>query len=303
MRLLTGAPAPPCDDAAAPFCTEDLARGRANFVAMPLDPLPAAFYEPLDEAAYRATSASMSPWSPALQHGGPPCALAIHALERAYPRPDMRIARLVVDFLGGVPLGDMTVRTEILRPGKRIELSRTVLSCTGRDVVATQAWRIALRGDVPVPPTVAQREMATRPPALPPEQTYVSFAGLENWGYGRAIDWRFTRGGLREYGPAEVWTRPRLPLVLGRPTNAVERIAIVADSANGISFELDLARFIFVPPGLTLTLDRYVEGEWTFMAAETLMAPDGIGLTTCRLADERGTFGFGAQPVLLEPRG
>lgn len=245
----------------------------------------------------------MSPWSSALQHGGPPCALAVHVLERTYPRPDMRIARLVVDFLGGVPLGDMMARTEILRPGKRIELSRTVLSCAGRDVVAAQAWRIALRDDVPVPQSVADRETATRPPSLPSTQTYLSFAGLENWGYGRAIEWRFTRGGLRECGPADVWTRPRLPLVLGRPTSAAERVALVADSANGISYELDLAKFIFVPPGLALTFDRYPQGEWTFMAAETLLASDGIGLTTFKLADERGTFGVGAQPVLLEPRG
>src|ERR1700735_3017861 len=36
-------------------------------------------------------------------------------------------------------------------------------------------------------------------------------------GYGRSIEWRFTRGGLDRLGAADVWARVRLPLVDGVP--------------------------------------------------------------------------------------
>jgi hypothetical protein len=34
-----------------------------------------AFYVPLDENRFRATGATVGPWSADLQHGGPPAAL------------------------------------------------------------------------------------------------------------------------------------------------------------------------------------------------------------------------------------
>ena len=60
----------------------------------------AAFYEPLGDGRYRATPATIGPWSPGLQHAGPPCALLAHVLERLSPRPGARIARLSVELLG-----------------------------------------------------------------------------------------------------------------------------------------------------------------------------------------------------------
>ncbi len=265
--------------------------------------LPDAFYEPEGAAAYRATPATMSPWDPRLQHGGPPCALAVHALEDAFPRPDMRIARLVVDFLGPIPLDVLTVQVDVVRSGKRIELARAVLASGGRAVVTAQAWRIAVREPIDVPQAVLRRQDAEVPPPLPAAQPDVSFAGFDDWPYGRAIEWRFISGGFRDVGPAEVWTRPRLPLVTGMPLRAIERVALVADSANGLSREFDFERYVFVPPSIVITLDRYPAADWTYMHATTHLAPDGIGFTTCALGDENGRFGIATQALLVEPRG
>jgi hypothetical protein len=33
--------------------------------------------------------------------------------------------------------------------------------------------------------------------------------GLDDWGYGRSIEWRFTRGSFDSLGPADVWARVR----------------------------------------------------------------------------------------------
>jgi hypothetical protein len=265
--------------------------------------LPEAFYEPLDERRYRPTTATTSPWDDRLQHGGPPSALALHALGRAHPRPNMRVAQVVVNFLGVIPRSEMTADVTIERPGRRVELARIVLSARERPVVSAAVWRIAMRSDVAVPAAVLERERRTSIPPVPPPQEQVTFEGLTEWGYGCAIEWRFVAGGFNASGPAELWTRVRIPLVAGRDLDGVERVAVVADSANGVSKELDMRRFMFVPTSIAVTLDRGPSSYWTYMAASTHIGSEGLGFTACTLADERGVLGTASQALIVEPRG
>jgi hypothetical protein len=265
---------------------------------------PAAFYEPIDEGHYRPSTATMSPWDERLQHGGPPSALALHALRRAFPRPDLRVGRLVVDFLGAIPRADMHVHVDIVRAGRRIELSRVTLAANGRVAVAASVWRLAPRRDVPVPAAVIERDGLAPIPPLPQAQESDTFDGdWRSWPYAEAIDWRFVRGGFRDGGPAEVWTRVRIPIVAGSPIDGVERIAAVADSANGISRELSIGEYLFVPTSIVLTLDREPAAEWTYLGATTHIGTEGLGFTTATLADEHGVLGTASQTLVIEPRG
>jgi hypothetical protein len=77
---------------------------------------------------------------------------------------------------------------------------------------------------------------------------------------------------------------------------------VVADSANGISRELPLDRFLFIPAALDLTLHRHPAGEWILLDARTSLAGDGIGVTSAALSDIHGPIGSGSQPLLVEPR-
>ena len=85
-----------------------------------------AFYEVIDRnakgARFRPSLATQGPWSPEMQHGGAPSALALHELERLAPADGGHTARLSVDFLAPVPMAPLTVRTEIIKPGKRAQL-------------------------------------------------------------------------------------------------------------------------------------------------------------------------------------
>src|SRR5262245_744190 len=115
--------------------------------------MPEAFYEDLPGDRFVATSATVGPWGPALSHGSPPAALLVRAVERAFPRPDARVARVAYDFFGTVPVGEITVTTALVRPGARIELSRARLSAQGRTCMEASVWRIATSpGRVPEVP-------------------------------------------------------------------------------------------------------------------------------------------------------
>ncbi len=254
-----------------------------------------AFYERAGTDTFVATRATSSPWDPRMQHGGPPTALIAHAIAAAHPRDDVRIARVASEFLGPIPIGTMRVRTRVVRPGKRIELIEAAIEIDGRDAVAARMWRIATQREGSVPPGVSAPQAVPALPAAVDVPRWLSF------GYAEAIEWRFVHGG-HEPGPAAAWGRPRVPLVAGEPTASLETALLLADSANGISAELPMGEWLFVPPSLSIAFERYPEGAWVLLDARTTLASDGLGVTTLRLADERGWLGYGTQALFVDRR-
>jgi hypothetical protein len=257
---------------------------------------PTAFYERLDADTFAPTRATTSPWDERLQHGGPPTALLAHVMNERHPRDDMRLARVTAEFLGPLPRAPMSVRTRVARPGRRIELLEAVIESGGREVLTARAWRIATQPDGSVPAA------ATPPDPVPPlPDAKAPPSWLSKFGYGDAFEWRYVYGGGAP-GPASVWTRPRVPLVAGDAPQPFDRVIAVADSANGISGELPMGEWLFVPPSLSLALQRHPRGEWTLLEARTTLSSDGLGMSSLRLADADGYLGVGHQPLLIERR-
>ena len=255
-----------------------------------------AFYLPLGEGRYVPTRATESPWDPTAQHGGPPSALLAH-LAGATADPGQRAARITVDFLGAIPRRELTVEVSVVRPGRRISLAEARMTVDGRAVAVARVWHLATGPTPPVSTPVVV------PPPLPSAGTSATLLPhLADWGYGRALDWRYTAGSPDRPGPAGVWTRVRLPLLAGEPITPLARVLVAADAANGISAELPLTRWLSIPPGMATTLLREPVGEWVHLDARTQLAEDGLGLSSGVLSDERGTIGEVAQPLLVRER-
>jgi len=109
-----------------------------------------AFYEPAGQDTYVATAATAGPWSHDAQHGGPPSALAARALERYEPNERQRLARVAVDILRPIPIGKLSVRTRMVRPGRRITLAEAVVEADDQEVLHARGWRIERpAGEVP----------------------------------------------------------------------------------------------------------------------------------------------------------
>ena len=77
---------------------------------------------------------------------------------------------------------------------------------------------------------------------------------------------------------------------------------VVADSANGLSGELPLAEWLFIPPTLSVTVLRAPEDEWLFFDTHSTIGPHGRGLAQATLADRHGLVATVAQPLLVAPR-
>ncbi|HMA46600.1 MAG TPA: thioesterase family protein [Frankiaceae bacterium] len=260
--------------------------------------VPAAFYEPLGGDRFRSTAATGGPWDLRLQHAGPPSALLARAFERCRPHPDLRLVRMTTDILGPVPVAELTVRARVARAGRRVELLDGVVEADGREVLRGSAWRIATTaaGSAPLVP-----EPGT-PPPLPPEQPTTFWPGAQVAGYIAAIEWRFADGSFATAGPARVWTRPKLPLVVGEDVSALGRVLLVADSGSGVSAELDLQDWLFINTDLTVLLHRHPAGAWVCMESRTRIDADGIGMAETRLSDGDGRIGRALQSLLVAPR-
>ena len=63
-----------------------------------------------------------------------------------------------------------------------------------------------------------------------------------------------------------------------------------------------VARFLFVPVNLTVSIARLPAGPWIGMSARTELASEGAGTTHARLFDEQGYFAQAVQTLFVEPR-
>jgi hypothetical protein len=254
-----------------------------------------AFFEPLGEGRFRATGHTIGPWDERFQHGGPPSALLGRAVETTEPRDDVLVTRMTVEILGPIPVGDVEVEARVVRPGRSVELVAATMTSAGRAVASAQAWRVRRTGSEAVP----SRHVAAPPLPETPDQL-----GNGGWidGYLSAVEWRFARGHFTAPGPAAAWTRLRVALVAGEEPSPLQRVLTVADSGNGISSELDLTKWLFINPELTVHLHRDAVGEWICLDAMTTISPGGAGLATSVLSDLDGPVAVGAQSLLVAPR-
>jgi hypothetical protein len=260
---------------------------------------PGAYYLPRGNGRYEPTRATESPWDRTAQHGGPPAALLAHVIDQTVEGP-LRIGRISVDILGPIPLREAVVEVSLIKPGRRVNLTEARMVVDGRVAATARTWHIAT-GDRP--PATGEEQTRQTPPPVPLRSTTQPFyPGLDDWGYGRSIDWRFTRGGFDSLGAADVWARVRLPLVDGVPLTGQDRVLIAADSANGLSLSLPLEQWFSIPPTMTATLLRPPAGEWVHLACRTYLSDDGVGLAHADLSDPDGLIGEVAQPLLVQKR-
>jgi len=266
----------------------------------PAEALDPAFYRPLDGLdgeRFHAGRSTTGPWFSDAQHGGPPAALLVRAFERCDAREGTQLSRVTVEVLGPIPAGEVVVRASVERPGRAIALLGAELEAGGRVVLRARAWRIAA-GDT------AAVACGAPDPMPGPEQARSRSGRPEGWlpGYLDALEWRWLSGGLGEPGPGRAWARPLIPLVAGEESTPWQRLALVADSANGIGAPLDLRRWLFVNTELTLHLHRPPRGEWIGVDARTAVGPTGLGTASGELFDTAGAVGRSAQALVVRPR-
>jgi Thioesterase-like superfamily len=259
--------------------------------------MPEAVFLP-DDGRFVATDLARGPWDPNAQHGGAAAALLMRAFEQLDAPANLPIARVTYEFLRPVPLGELHVRAEVLRPGRRVQLAEaSILTPEGTEVVRARALRV-LAAEDGVPRTDLEP-----PPPGPAGGSENDFRAPHRPLFAPdAIELRFVSGAFHGGGPATAWFRLRIPVLYGEEPSPLQRLAAAADFGNGISSPLSWGEYLFINPDLTLYLDREPRGEWICLAASTTIAAGGIGVSESVLYDERGRIGRATQALLIARR-
>ena len=196
-----------------------------------------------------------------------------------------------------MPLAPLTLQTEVLRAGRKIQLCSIRLLADSVAVVNATVLKIKTQA-LSLPSDVAQA-----PVELPsPEQSREDPAQFSNSPFVTGMSLRAARGQFGVPGPGAIWYRVDRPLVEGFAVSQAMRAVVAADFCNGTSDVLDFREWTFLNADLTVSLAREPVGEWTLLDAESWIGPDGAGLAMAGLADRNGYFGRAVQSLVIEKR-
>jgi len=262
--------------------------------------LPASAYTATTDG-YQATALTRGPWHPEHQHAGPPIALVCRAIEQSAQQHGLgHISRLTANLLRPVPIGELNIDVAFDYVGRNAGHFSARLLAGGKEVARFTA--LAQReSELPLPQGLQGHPLPQAP--RPPEQSTLAsfpFAG-QYIGYADLVENRTAQGQFFN-GPCAIWFRLLHPLVAGEEPSVYQRVAVAADSGNGISAILDFSKYIFVNSDLTINLLRRPQGEWICLDARTELGPQGCGLAESALYDSHGLIGRATQSLAIRLR-
>jgi Acyl-CoA thioesterase C-terminal domain/Acyl-CoA thioesterase N-terminal domain len=265
------------------------------------EPSPSSAFIPVSDGRYLATPLTRGPWDLKHQHAGPPIALVLGAIERvAAEREMMHIARLTANLFRPIPIGELGIEVGVDYAGRNSAHISASLHAAGKEVARFTG--LAQRTvDEPVstglpghPLPQAPRSPDNSPPARSPFEH-------RQLGYFDLVETRAAAGRIFD-GPSAIWFRLNHPIVAGEVPSVYQRVAVAADSGNGVSTVLDLRHFLFVNSDLTINLLRRPRGEWVCLEARSLLGDEGSGLAESVLYDIGGVIGRATQSLFVRKR-
>jgi Thioesterase-like superfamily len=269
--------------------------------AASLKPLPPAAYAVVSPRTVRATELTRGPWDPQHQHAGPPIAMVCRAIESvARDHGLTHIGRLTANLLRPLPIAELEIEVATDYAGRNAAHYSALLWGGGKELARFTA--LAQREHELTLPDDLDGHPLPQAPKSPAESAVQRMPfGRRLPGYADLVENRIASGTFFRSRCA-AWFRLQRPLVEGEDPSGYQRVAVAADSGNGISAVLEFENYIFVNSDLTINLLRRPLGEWICVDARTLLAPNGCGLAESQLFDETGLIGRATQSLAVRAR-
>lgn len=245
------------------------------------------YFARIGERTFTPTKASMGAWSADDYHFASLAGLVVYELEREFADTGMQLSRISYDILGRLPLQDVTVATEVIRPGKAIQLVRATVTIAEREAVLVDAWYMAHHDTSEV-----ASEFAPEFPG-PDECEKKPFDPVWGDGFVTTIDGRIAPA--KKDRSVFGWVSATPALVKDEPRNAFAQYCTAIDVANGITITEDPAEWICPNVDLTIHFYRRPEGEWVGLESKNRWGATGVGLTSTALHDINGPVGRAQQ--------
>jgi hypothetical protein len=254
-----------------------------------------AYFERTGAQTFLATEHVGGAWDLRSQHIAPALGLLAHAVEadRITRRgDDLVVGRLSYDILGTIPVEEVQIEVDLLRPGRTIELVQATLRHAGRAAVLLRAWLMQPRDTAAL--------QATSLPGIGRPEDLPAWDPATIWPGGFIASVEVRREQV-EPGRGAFWVRTPLPLIHDEEVSNLARVAGLLDIANGMTVRAKPTEVAF--PNLDLTAHFFDQprGEWVGFDTGVCFGAGGAGLTTSVLYDLDGPFGTSDQILTLRP--
>lgn len=248
------------------------------------------FFTRVSEDTYRPSKHAEGAWSTEDYHFAALAGLITHVIERSRTG-EMMMSRISFDILGRLPFTDITVSTEIKRPGRTIELVEAVAQIGQRPAIIARAWYLA--------PSDTTDVCATEYEPLPEPSKCPARAFHQEWDGGYIAQLEARQAAPKRAGRGATWLTSPHTLVDGDTPNSLAEYICRVDTANGINPRQPAEGWAFPNVDLTIHLFRQPEGRWTGLDTAVTWGPGGVGLTASTLHDELGPVGRAEQSLTL----
>lgn len=250
-------------------------------------------YYTTDGDAFVPTSVAQGPWGATIS-GNVLGGLLGFVLDRDFGDPELQPARLTVDLFRPAALAPLTVRTQLIRAGRRIKVVDA--QAVQDDVVVARASVVFLRRQSGSPQGIWTTPVEIPDPPGPEHTVTAAPMQLVAHGAGSSSDltaWRHS-------GPKHIWVHNVTPLVDGQPMTPFTRAAMAGDVVSSLThFGPD--GLLYINADYTLTLSRLPESPEIGLSALTHYSDDGVATGTATLFDRSGPIGSGMATALVSP--
>ncbi len=255
----------------------------------------------LGGARYELTGLARGPWQEDAAHGGAPAGLLARAAEAKGADADLRLASISLAFNGPVFLGEVEVRAEVVKPGRRQRVVAVAIEAGGRTLIEGRAVLIR-RGEVDLPDGVKVEDEPFAGPELGRPIEKELWADGDSEAFHRTSNTVVSiEGGPDRVGTeGMVWIRLDYPLVSGEELTGAQRAVAAADFGNGVAHPVGWGEYLFINCDLNVSLLREPVGEWIGLESRTEVDANGSGLTSTRLHDAEGRFGVASQILFVD---
>lgn len=246
-------------------------------------------------AHYHSTDLAQGAWNAHEQHMAPATGIICAELNQFSPREGMRIGRISLDILGLIPAGEFQIITQVIRPGKTIELIESEMRAQGKSCIVARTWRMMTQNSIDISGVEDHQVWG-------PENAPI-WEGIHQWpgGFIQSIE---ARSHERRAGKGIVWLTTTYDMIEGQTTVDFVRLMGLVDTANGIVPRQEFpVKWGFPNLDLQIHLYRIPAGKWLGLETVQQYGTDGIGLSSTILHDLQGPFGRSEQILTLRPLG
>jgi hypothetical protein len=256
--------------------------------------MPNTYFVALGNGRYLPTGLAGGAWRDDELHLAPVAGLMIHHLERwreANAHPTLSFSRFTFEVLGQIGRQEISLSTEVVRPGRTIELVETTAVIGDRATIRARGWLLQ-RSDTA---DIAGNEFAP----MPEPSDCDDASSLLEWPGGFISSISAVQAPGRRPGRARAWLSSEYDLVAGEPSQPLAEYSKLLDAANGIAVRQAPEEWIFPNVDLTLHFFGRPTGRRVGLDTRVAFGAEGIGVSSSVMHDENGPVGTIHQSLTL----